>query len=66
MADTEHELVDAGQSNMKIKTAGTYDVYVKSDLSKAYFMTSGKTPAQAGKLDTYRFYVQNKKGWSNL
>lgn len=64
-ADTEYNLVSSS-SNMKVSTAGTYDVYVKNDLSKAYFMTSGKTPAQAGKLDTYRFYVQNKKGWSNL
>lgn len=64
-ADTEYNLVSSS-SNMKVSTAGTYDVYVKNDLSKAYFMTSGKTPAQAGKQDTYRFYVQNKKGWSNL
>ena len=68
-ADTEYDLVDAGSANMKINAAGTYDVYVKKDLTKVYFMTSGKTPDQAGQPDasnTYRFYVQNNVGWSTL
>lgn len=64
-ADTEYNLVSSS-SNMKVSAAGQYNVYVKSDLSKAYFMTNGKTPAQAGKQETYRFYVQNKKEWSDL
>lgn len=65
-ADTEHDLVDAGQSNMKIKTAGTYDVYVKKDLSKVYFMTSGKTPDQAGKVATTTVEVYAKTGHTKL
>ncbi len=68
-ADTEYDFVDAGSGNMKVSAAGTYDVYVKSDLSKVYFMTDGKTPAQATQPDAsnfYRFYVQNKVGWSTL
>ena len=68
-ADTEYDFVDSGNANMKISTAGTYDVYVKKDLSKVYFMTGGKTPAQAGQPDVsnnYRFYVQNNVGWTTL
>ena len=68
-ADTEYDMVDAGSANMKINASGTYDVYVKKDLSKVYFMTSGKTPDQAGQPDasnTYRFYVQNNVGWTTL
>ena len=68
-ADTEFDLVDAGSANMKISAAGTYDVYVKKDLTKVYFMTAGKTPDQATQPDlsnTYRFYVQNNVGWTTL
>ena len=68
-ADTEYAFVDAGSGNMKVSAAGTYDVYVKSDLSKVYFMTAGKTPAQASQPDAstvYRFYVQNNVGWTTL
>jgi hypothetical protein len=68
-ANTEYDFVDAGSGNMKISAAGTYDIYVKKDLSKVYFMTDGKTPDQAGQPDlsnTYRFYVQNNVGWSTL
>ena len=46
-ANTEYDLVDAGSSNMKVSTAGTYDIYVKKDISKVYFMTAGKTPEDA-------------------
>ena len=68
-ANTEYDFVDAGSGNMKISAAGTYDIYVKKDLSKVYFMTDGKTPDQAGQPDlsnTYRFYVQNNVGWTKL
>ena len=68
-ANTEYDFVDAGSGNMKISAAGTYDIYVKKDLSKVYFMTDGKTPDQAGQPDlsnTYRFYVQNTVGWTTL
>ena len=68
-ANTEYDFVDAGSGNMKISAAGTYDIYVKKDLSKVYFMTDAKTPDQAGQPDlsnTYRFYVQNNVGWSTL
>lgn len=68
-ANTEYDLVDAGTSNMKVSTAGTYDIYLKKDLSKVYCMETGKTPDQAVQPDlsnTYRFYVQNNVGWSTL
>ena len=68
-ANTEYDLVDAGSSNMKVSTAGTYDIYLKKDLSKVYCMETGKTPDQAVQPDlsnTYRFYVQNNVGWSTL
>ena len=68
-ADTEYTFVNASSSNMKMSAAGTYDVYVTKDLSKVYFMTAGKTPAQATKPDptnVYRFYVQNNVGWTTL
>ena len=68
-ANTEYDLVDAGNSNMKVSTAGTYDIYVKKDISKVYSMETGKTPDQAVQPDfpnTYRFYVQNNVGWSTL
>ncbi len=45
--DAELALVDAGSRNMKA-SAGTYDVYVTLDFTKVYFMTDGKTPADAG------------------
>lgn len=64
-ADTEYNLVSSS-SNMKVSAAGTYDVYVKSDLSKAYFMTSGKTPAQAGKVTTTTVEVYAKTGHTKL
>ena len=68
-ANTEYDLVDAGSSNMKVSTAGTYDIYLKKDLSKVYCMEAGKTPDQAVQPDlsnTYRFYVQNNVSWSTL
>ena len=61
VADIEYDLVAAGSSNMKVSVAGTYDIYVKNDLSKVYFMTAGKTPADATLSDVsnvYRFYVR--------
>lgn len=67
--NTEYDLVDAGSSNMKVSTDGTYDIYLKKDLSKVYCMETGKTPDQAVQPDlsnTYRFYVQNNVGWSTL
>ena len=69
VANTEYDLVDSSTSNMKVSTAGTYDIYVKKDISKVYFMETGKTPDQAVQPDfpnTYRFYVQNNVGWSTL
>ena len=51
---------------MRVSVAGTYDVYITKDLSKVYFMTSGKNPDQAGRPDKYRFYIKNTKGWDNL
>ncbi len=38
--------VRSGVSGIAVP-AGTYDVYLSSDLSKLYFMTDGKTPDQA-------------------
>ena len=64
-ADIEYDFVDAGSNNMKVAAAGTYDVYVKKDLTKVYFMTSGKTPADAGKADTYKFYIKPSVSWTN-
>lgn len=51
-ANTEYNFVNSGSSNMTVATAGTYDVYVTKDLKKVYFMTSGKTPDQAGQAQT--------------
>lgn len=65
-ADTEYNLVAANSNNMKVATAGTYDVYMTKDITKVYFMTAGKTPSEAGQSDYYRFYVQNNVGWSTL
>lgn len=68
-ADTEYDFVDAGLSNMKVSATGTYDVYVKNDFSKVYFMTAGKTPDQAKQPDAssvYRFYIKNTLNWPNL
>ncbi len=45
--DAEYEAV-TGPQNIKISTDGTYDVYLKGTLDKFYFMTPGKTPADAG------------------
>ena len=45
-ADAAIDVVQDG-SNLKVP-AGTYDVYMTLDASKAYFMTEGKTPADAG------------------
>ena len=36
-------------SNLKV-TAGTYDIYMNLATDKAYFMTDGKTPADAGEV----------------
>lgn len=63
-ADIEYDLVDAGSNNMKIAVAGTYDVYVKKDLTKVYFMTVGKTPAEATKATTYKLYIKPTVSWS--
>lgn len=64
-ADIEYDLVDAGSNNMKVAVAGTYDVYVKKDLTKVYFMTSGKTPAEAVKATTYKFYIKPTVTWTS-
>ena len=45
-ADAALDVVQDG-SNLKV-TAGTYDVYMTLAADKAYFMTEGKTPADAG------------------
>ena len=37
----------AGGSNIKVTEAGTYDVYLATDLTKFYIMSVGKTPAEA-------------------
>ena len=65
-ANTEYDLVPSNSNNMKVSTAGTYDVYMTKDITKVYFMDSGKTPDQAGQATTYRFYIKNTLGWSNL
>lgn len=64
-ADIEYDLVDAGINNMKVAVDGTYDVYVKKDLTKVYFMTSGKTPAEANQATTYKFYIKTSVSWSS-
>ena len=64
--DTEHNLMDAGMSNMKIGTAGTYDVFVTKDLKKVYFMTSGKTPDQAGQAQTQTVEIYANTNHSKL
>ena len=64
-ADIEYDLIDAGSNNMKVAAAGTYDVYVKKDLTKVYFMTTGKTPQEATVPSTYKFYIQTTSvSWS--
>ena len=63
-ANIEYDLVDAGSNNMKVAVDGTYDVYVKKDLTKVYFMTSGKTPADAEKATTYKFYIKPSVAWT--
>ncbi len=40
----------SGGSDIKVP-AGTYDVYLDDVNNKAYFMTDGKTPAEAGELE---------------
>ncbi len=45
-ADAALDVVQDG-SNLKV-AAGTYDVYMTLAADKAYFMTEGKTPADAG------------------
>lgn len=65
-ANTEYDLVPANSNNMKVSTAGTYDVYMTKDITKVYFMDSGKTPDQAGQSAIYRFYIKNTLGWSDL
>lgn len=40
----------AGGDNMKT-VEGTYDIYLDADGAKAYFMTDGKTPADAGQAE---------------
>ena len=64
-ADIEYDLIDAGSNNMKVAAAGTYDVYVKKDLTKVYFMTTGKTPQEATVPSTYKFYIKTTSvSWS--
>ena len=65
-ANTEYDLVPANSNNMKVSTAGTYDVYMTKDITKVYFMDSGKTPDQAGQSAIYRFYIKNTLGWTDL
>ena len=55
-----------GGENIIITSAGTYDLYINKTLDKFYVMTPGKTPAQAETSESYRFYVQNNVGWTNL
>lgn len=47
--DAEIE-VKAGGDNM-VTTEGTFDVYLDAEGAKAYFMTEGKTPADAGEAE---------------
>lgn len=42
--------VEQDGANLKV-TAGTYDVYMNLATDKAYFMTDGKTPADAGEAE---------------
>lgn len=39
--------VEQGGSNFKV-VAGTYDIYLDTEAKEAFFMTEGKTPADAG------------------
>ncbi len=64
--DTEYDFVDAGMNNMKVSENGTYDIYLTKDAAKIYIMTAGKTPAEAGQSQYYRFYVQNNLNWTKL
>ena len=65
-ANTEYNFVNSGSSNMTVATAGTYDVYVTKDLKKVYFMTSGKTPDQAGQAQTQTVDIYAKTNHTKL
>lgn len=65
-ANTEYNFVNSGSSNMTVATAGTYDVYVTKDLKKVYFMTSGKTPNQAGQAQTQTVDIYAKTDHTEL
>lgn len=64
--NTEYDLTDSGAANMKIAVAGTYDVYMTKDITKVYFMESGKTPSQAGQAETVEVHVYCKTTFTNL
>lgn len=66
MANTEYDLIPSNSTDMKVSEAGTYDVYMTKDITKVYFMESGKTPSQAGQSEKYRFYILNSLNWSDL
>lgn len=65
-ANTEYNFVNSGSSNMTVATAGTYDVYVTKDLKKVYFMTSGKTPDQAGQAQTQTVDIYAETNYTKL
>ena len=48
----------AGGSNIKVTAAGTFDIYLTTDLTKFYIMSEGKLPAEA----TEPAPVENKWG----
>ena len=58
--------LDVSLSGCNIVPAGTYDVYLSSDLSKLYFMTDGKTPDQAAPapVETTYTVVGDIEGYS--
>ena len=41
------EIGEVGENNISLTTGGKYDVYLAEELDKFYFMTPGKTPADA-------------------
>ena len=58
--------LDVSLNGFNIVPAGTYDVYLSSDLSKLYFMTDGKTPDQAAPapVETTYTVVGDIEGYS--
>ncbi len=64
-ANTAIALTNGG--NNMIVPVGEYDVYLSKDLTKAYFMTDGKTPEQAvvPEEPVYNWGVIGINGWND-